>query len=160
MNRLEVTGIEASTTAQVRLGGAWRMKGAEGPLAGVGGLYLSPLLRLLSVESGNDSPEGGGWGELGQARNNGVVGIWGPKVQSSPLAQAVALHTVGPGARSYLERELGLHLTVSAASLCYHWQVSALSGPCPPIHTMEGALEPCPAVSLQMVKYCAQHSRD
>lgn len=50
------------------------MKGAEGPLAGVGGLYLSLLLRLLSVESGNDSPEGGGWGKLGQV-------WWGSGVQ-------------------------------------------------------------------------------
>lgn len=104
--------MEASTTAQVRLGGAWRMGGAAGPLAGVAGLYLSPLLRSVSVESGNDSPEGGGWGELGQARNNGVVGIWGPKVQSSPLAQAVGLHTVGAGACSCVERQLGLHLSL------------------------------------------------
>ena len=102
----------------------------------------------------------GGWGELGQARNNGVVGIWGPKVLSSPLARAVGLHTAGPGACSCLERQLGLYLTVSAASLCYRWQVSALSGPRPPIHTVEGALEPCLAIPLQMVKYCAQHSRD
>ena len=94
----------------------------------------------------------GGWGELGQARNNGVVGIWGPKVLSSPLARAVGLHTAGPGACSCLERQLGLYLTVSAASLCYRWQVSALS--------VEGALEPCLAIPLQMVKYCAQHSRD
>lgn len=102
----------------------------------------------------------GGWGELGQARYNGVVGIWGPKVLSSPLAWAVGLHTVGPGACCCLERQLGLHLTVSTAALCYHWQVSALSGPCPRIHTVEGALEPCLAIPLQMVKYCTQHSWD
>lgn len=56
--------MEASTTVQVRLGGIWRMGGAEGPLAGAGGgsLYLSPHLRLVSLESGNDSPEGGGLG--------------------------------------------------------------------------------------------------
>ena len=57
-----MTGTEASTTVQVRLGGTWRMGGAEGPLAGVGGLYLTPHLRSVSLESGNDSPEGGGLG--------------------------------------------------------------------------------------------------
>lgn len=116
--------MEASTTVQVRLGGIWRMGGAEGPLAGVGGLYLSPHLRWSPWSLGMTVLRVEGWGELGQARNNGVVGIWGPKVLSSPLVWAVGLHTVGPGACSCLERQLGLHLTVSTAALCYHWQVS------------------------------------
>ena len=71
-----------------------------------------------------------------------MVRSWDPKVLSSPLAQAVGLHTVGPGACSCPERWLGLHLAASTASLCYYWQMSALSGPRLLIHTMGGALKP------------------
>lgn len=68
-----------------------------------------------------------------------MVRSWNPKVLSSPLAQAMGLHTAGPGACSCPERWLGLHLAASTAPLCYYWQ---MSGPRLPIHTMGGALKP------------------
>lgn len=49
--------MEARTTIQVRLDGA-RMRVAEGPMSGM--LYLSPHLRSVSLESGNENAEVGG----------------------------------------------------------------------------------------------------